>query len=77
MVDLKVHHRYSPKQFLYLNYAAAASEVSTRQWRYDFPYTCKHLSWFESKSIPKAGILCKVLCQSFNGAYTYISDISF
>ena len=29
MVDLKVHHRYAPKQFLYLNYAAAASEVST------------------------------------------------
>lgn len=28
MIDLKVHHRYAPKQFLYLNYAAAASEVS-------------------------------------------------
>lgn len=27
MTDLKVHHRYVPKQFQYLNYAAAASEV--------------------------------------------------
>jgi len=28
MTDLKVHHRYVPKQVQYLNYAAAASEVS-------------------------------------------------
>ena len=26
--DLKVHHKYTPKQMAYLNYGAAASEVS-------------------------------------------------
>lgn len=28
MTDLKVHHKYTPKQFVYLNYGAASSEVS-------------------------------------------------
>ena len=28
MTDMKVHHKYTPKQSFYLNYGAAASEVS-------------------------------------------------